>query len=178
MVHIRLFLPDGLYRNCCKLKCSTNTVQEANVNLRFRAGALFFVILSLGLCYMLATGPANQPSIEIIPMTVLAITHFIGGGIALTRNNRKGMSSIFIVNLLALIPFSAFFLFLVFGYFTDPCYIDPSSCDDELTDTPFIVKAFGLWTALFALITYMSWRLQRVQKISESKETEDKSNHE
>jgi len=77
-----------------------------------------------------------------------------------------------------LIPFFAFFMIFLFGYFTHPCYIDPSSCDDELTDSPMYLKAFGLMTTLLALITYMSWRLQRVQKIDESKETEDKTNNE
>ena len=176
MVHIRLFLTDELYRNCCKLKCSTDTVQEANVNLRFRVGALFFVILSLSLFYLMVVGwthPKNGINNEIIPLVVLTITYFVGGGIALTLNNRKGMLSIFVVNLLALIAFSVFFLLLVIGYLTDPCYIDPSSCDDQLTDTPMYLKAFGIITVLFALMTYMSWRLQRVQMIGESKETED-----
>lgn len=124
------------------------------------------------------THPKNGINSEIIPLVVLAITYFVGGGIALILNNRKGMLSIFIVNLLALIPFFAFFMIFLFGYFTHPCYIDPSSCDDELTDSPMYLKAFGLMTTLLALITYMSWRLQRVQKIDESKETEDKTNNE
>ena len=124
------------------------------------------------------THSKNGINSEMIPLAVLVITYFVGGGIALILNNRKGMLSIFIVNLLALIPFFAFFMIFLFGYFTHPCYIEPSSCDDELTDTPMYLKAFGTMTVLLALITYMSWRLQRVQKIGESMETEDKINNE
>jgi len=156
-------------------------VDEANVKLRFRASALFFIILSLSLFYLMAVGwthPQKGVNREVIPLAVVAITYLVGGGTALLGNNRKGMLSIFIVNLLTLIFFFAFFMIFLFGYFTHPCYIDPSSCDDELTDTPMYLKAFAMMTVLFVLVTYMSWRLQRVQKVGDSMETGDKINNE
>ena len=118
----------------------------------------------------------NPLNIQIIAIFVVIITYFVGGIIALIQNNRKGMLSIFIVNSMAFIPLLTFFLLYSYGYFTHPCYIEPASCDDQLTDAPFELKALGVWTTILALFTYMSWRLQRAQKIDESNEIEDKAN--
>ena len=97
----------------------------------------------------------------LIVLFGVAIVYFLGGVIALLRNNRKAMFPIFAVNLLSFVFLLVFFLAFLYGYFTDPCYIDPMSCDDQLTDAPAELKAIGVWTGILALITYMSWRLQR-----------------
>ena len=97
----------------------------------------------------------------LIVLFGIAIIYFLGGVIALLRNERKAMFPIFAVNLLLFVFVLIFYLAYLYGYFTDPCYIDPMSCDDQLTDAPAELKAIGVWTGILALITYMSWRLQR-----------------
>ena len=145
--------------------------EEGNVSLRTRMCGAFFFLLSLPMAYLalfLDFWPIELDGLQFsIPFLVLTLTYFCGGVSVLFDGKRMGATAIYVVNLLALVPFLAFFLILMYGYFTDPCYIDPSSCDDELTDTPFYLKALGLWTALFALITYVSWRLHRCPKTDE-----------
>ena len=97
----------------------------------------------------------------LIVLLCIAIIFFLGGLTALLRNERKAMFPIFIVNLLSFVFLLVFFLAFLYGYFTDPCYIEPMSCDDQLTDAPAELKAIGVWTGILALFTYMSWRLQR-----------------
>ena len=97
----------------------------------------------------------------LIVLFCVAIVYFLGGVIALLRNNRKAMFPIFAVNLLSFVFLLVFFLAFLYGYLTDPCYIEPMSCDDQLTDAPAELKAIGVWTGILALFTYMSWRLQR-----------------
>ena len=106
----------------------------------------------------------------LIVLFGVAIVYFLGGVIALLRNNRKAMFPIFAVNLLSFVFLLVFFLAFLYGYFTDPCYIDPMSCDDQLTDAPAELKAIGVWTGILALITYMSWRLQRGPSIESDDE--------
>ena len=96
----------------------------------------------------------------LIVLFCIAIIFFFGGVVALLRNERKAMFPIFIVNLISFLFLLVFFLAFLYGYFTDPCYIEPMSCDDQLTDAPAELKAVGVWTGFLALITYMSWRLQ------------------
>ena len=96
----------------------------------------------------------------LIVLFCIAIIYFLGGVVALLRNERKAMIPIFIVNLLSFVFLLVFFLTFLYGYFTDPCYIEPMSCDDQLTDAPAILKAIGVWTGILALLTYMTWRLQ------------------
>ena len=97
----------------------------------------------------------------LIVLFGIAIIYFLGGVIALLRNNRKAMFPIFAVNLLSFVFLLVFFLAFLYGYFTDPCYIEPMSCDDQLTDAPAELRAITVCTGILALFTYMSWRLQR-----------------
>ena len=97
----------------------------------------------------------------LIVLFCIAIIYFLGGAIALLRNERKSMIPIFLVNLLSFVFVLVFYLAYLYGYFTDPCYIEPMSCDDQLTDAPAELKAITVWTGILALLTYMSWRLQR-----------------
>ena len=97
----------------------------------------------------------------LIVLFCIAIIYFLGGVIALLRNERKAMIPIFLVNLLSFVFLLVFYLAFLYGYFTDPCYIEPMSCDDQLTDAPAELKAITVWTGILALFTYMSWRLQR-----------------
>ena len=80
---------------------------------------------------------------------------------ALLRNDRRAMFPIFAVNFLSFVFVLVFYLAFLYGYFTDPCYIEPMSCDDQLTDAPAELKAITVWTGILALFTYMSWRLYR-----------------
>ena len=132
-----------------------------NVHLRLRAGALFFITLSLAILSIIMTGWNDYANLVTIVVLTLAMTYLFGGTLALVRNERKGILSIFIANLLTFVLLLAFFLFALYGYFTDPCYLEPASCDDQLTDAPAELTAIGVWTGILALITYMSWRLQR-----------------
>lgn len=97
----------------------------------------------------------------LIVLFGVAIIYFLGGVIALLRNERKAMIPIFLVNLLSFVFVLIFYLAYLYGYFTDPCYIEPMSCDDQLTDAPAELKAITVWTGILALFTYMSWRLQK-----------------
>ena len=97
----------------------------------------------------------------LIVLFGVAIIYFLGGVIALLRNERKAMIPIFLVNLLSFVFVLVFYLAFLYSYFTDPCYIEPMSCDDQLTDAPAELKAITVWTGILALFTYMSWRLQR-----------------
>ena len=97
----------------------------------------------------------------LIVLFGVAIIYFLGGLTALLRNERKAMFPIFAVNLLSFVFVLVFYLAFLYGYFTDPCYIEPMSCDDQLTDAPAELKAITVWTGILALFTYMSWRLQR-----------------
>ena len=101
----------------------------------------------------------------LIVLFCIAITYFLGGAIALLRNERKAMFPIFAANLLSFVFVLVFYLAFLYGYFTDPCYIEPMSCDDQLTDAPAELKAISVWTGILALFTYMSWRLQRDQSV-------------
>ena len=97
----------------------------------------------------------------LIVLFCIAIIYLLGAAIALLRNERKAMFPIFAVNLLSFVFVLVFYLAYLYGYFTDPCYIEPMSCDDQLTDAPAQLKAITVWTGILALFTYMSWRLQR-----------------
>ncbi len=97
----------------------------------------------------------------LIVLFCIAIVYFLGGVMALLRNDRRAMFPIFAVNFLSFVFVLVFCLAFLYGYFTDPCYIEPMSCDDQLTDAPAELKAIGVWTGILALFTYMSWRLYR-----------------
>ena len=138
----------------------------SNDMLRLRAGAVFFVALSLIMWFIMAVGWMYYRNLQTVVFVVLAITYFLGGTIALIQKNRKAMFPVFIANSLALILLLTFFLLSLYGYFTDPCYIEPGSCDDQLTDSPAFLKALGFWTVFLSSITFMSWRLQKDQASS------------
>ena len=97
----------------------------------------------------------------LIVLFCIAIVYFLGGVMALLRNDRRAMFPIFAVNFLSFVFVLVFYLAFLYGYFTDPCYIEPMSCDDQLTDAPAELKAITVWTGILALFTYMSWRLYR-----------------
>jgi hypothetical protein len=140
-------------------------VQEVNVDLRLRAGALFFIILSMAIFSIFVMGWFVHINLFLIVLFCIAIVYFLGGVVALLRNERKAMIPIFLVNLLSFVFLLIFYLAFLYGYFTDPCYIEPMSCDDQLTDAPAELKAITVWTGILALFTYMSWRLQRGQTV-------------
>ena len=141
-------------------------MSDSNDMLRLRAGAVFFVALSLMMWFIMAVGWTYYRNLQTVVFVVLAITCFLGGAIALVQKNRKAMFPIFIANSLALILLLTFFLLALYGYFTDPCYLEPASCDDQLTDSPAFLKALGFWTVFLSSITFMSWRLQKDQTSS------------
>ena len=145
-------------------------MQELNVDLRLRAGALFFIILSMAIFSIFVMGWYVYINLLLIVLFCIAIVYFLGGVIALLRNERKAMFPIFAVNLLSFVFLLVFFLAYLYGYFTDPCYIEPMSCDDQLTDAPAELKAISVWTGILALFTYMSWRLQRGNGIESNEE--------
>ena len=145
-------------------------MQELNVDLRLRAGALFFIILSMAIFSIFVMGWFVYIDLFLIVLFCIAITYFLGGAIALLRNERKAMFPIFAVNLLSFVFVLVFYLAFLYGYFTDPCYIEPMSCDDQLTDAPAELKAISVWTGILALFTYMSWRLQRGNGIESNEE--------
>jgi hypothetical protein len=145
-------------------------VQEPIVGLRLRAGALFFIILSMAIFSIFVMGWYVYINLLLIVLFCIAIVYFLGGVIALLRNERKAMFPIFAVNLLSFVFLLVFFLAYLYGYFTDPCYIEPMSCDDQLTDAPAELKAISVWTGILALFTYMSWRLQRGNGIESNEE--------
>ena len=97
----------------------------------------------------------------LIVLFCIAIVYFLGGVMALLRNDRRAMFPIFAVNFLSFVFALVFYLAFLYGYFTDPCYIEPMSCDDQLTDAPAELKVIGVLTGILALFTYMSWRLYR-----------------
>lgn len=136
-------------------------MQEPNVDLRLKAGALFFIILSVAIFSIFVMGWFVYINLFLIVLFCIAIIYFLGGVIALLRNERKAMFPIFAVNLLSFVFVLVFYLAFLYGYFTDPCYIEPMSCDDQLTDAPAELRAITVWAGILALFTYMSWRLQR-----------------
>ena len=150
-----------VHRKHCKSLHLFRTVQEPIVGLKLRAGALFFIILSMAIFSTFAMGWFVYIDLFLIVLFGVAIIYFLGGVIALLRNERKAMFPIFAVNLLLFVFVLVFYLAFLCGYFTDPCYIEPMSCDDQLTDAPAELKAITVWTGILALFTYMSWRLQR-----------------
>ena len=147
-----------------------HAMSESGVGLSLRAGALFFIVVALALFFIMATAWTGYVDLVSIFVLTTATTYLVGGGIVLRRNERKGMLPIFIVNLLAFVLLATFFVFYLYSYLTDPCYLNPSSCDDQLTDTPFELRALGVWTGLLAVFTYISWRLLRGHKNNESNE--------
>ena len=151
----------SICRKNCKLPHLSRTVQKPNVDLRLRAGALFFIILSVAIFSIFVMGWFVYINLFLIVLFCIAIIYFLGGVIALLRNERKAMFPIFAVNLLSFVFVLVFYLAFLYGYFTDPCYIEPMSCDDQLTDAPAELRAITVWTGILALFTYMSWRLQR-----------------
>ena len=157
-------------RKNCKLVHLFCTVEEPNVDLRLRAGALFFIILSMAILSIFVMGWYVYINLILIVLFCIAIVYFLGGVIALLRNERKAMFPIFVVNLLSFVFLLVFYLAFLYGYFTDPCYIEPMSCDDQLTDAPAELKAISVWTGILALFTYMSWRLQRGYSIGTDNE--------
>jgi hypothetical protein len=157
-------------RKNCKSLHLFGTVQEPNVDLRLRAGALFFIILSMAIFSIFVMGWFVYIDLFLIVLFGVAIIYFLGGVIALFRNERKAMFPIFAVNLLSFVFVLVFYLAYLYGYFTDPCYIEPMSCDDQLTDAPAELKAITVWTGILALFTYMSWRLQRGYSIETDNE--------
>ena len=106
----------------------------------------------------------------LIVLIFIATTYLLGGTTAFFRNQRKGMLAIFAVNLLSFVLLLVFYLTYLYGYLTDPCYIEPMRCDDQLTDSPAELKAIGVWTGILALLTYMSWRLQRGHSVETENE--------
>ena len=150
-----------VHRKNCKLLHLFRTVQEPNVDLRLRAGALFFIILSVAIFSIFVMGWFVYINLFLIVLFCIAIIYFLGGVIALLRKERKAMFPIFAVNLLSFVFVLVFYLAFLYGYFTDPCYIEPMSCDDQLTDAPAELRAITVWTGILALFTYMSWRLYR-----------------
>ena len=159
-----------VHRKNCKSLHLFRTVQELNVDLRLRAGALFFIILSMAIFSIFVMGWFVYIDVFLIVLFCIAITYFLGGAITLLRNERKAMFPIFAVNLLSFVFVLVFYLAFLYGYFTDPCYIEPMSCDDQLTDAPAELKAISVWTGILALFTYMSWRLQRGNGIESNEE--------
>tara|TARA_B100000161_G_scaffold217300_1_gene162308 strand:+ start:68 stop:508 length:441 start_codon:yes stop_codon:yes gene_type:complete len=145
-------------------------VQEPIVGLKLRAGALFFMLLSMAIFSIFVMGWYVYIDLLLIVLFCIAIVYFLGGVIALLRNERKAMFPIFAVNLLSFVFLLVFFLAYLYGYFTDPCYIEPMSCDDQLTDAPAELRAIGVWTGILALFTYMPWRLQRGHGVESNEE--------
>ena len=148
-------------RKNCKSLYLLRTVQEPNVDLRLKAGALFFIILSVAIFSIFVMGWFVYINLFLIVLFCIAIVYFLGGVMALLRNDRRAMFPIFAVNFLSFVFVLVFYLAFLYGYFTDPCYIEPMSCDDQLTDAPAELKAITVWTGILALFTYMSWRLYR-----------------
>ena len=149
------------HRKNCKSLYLLRTVQEPNVDLRLKAGALFFIILSVAIFSIFVMGWFVYINLFLIVLFCIAIVYFLGGVMALLRNDRRAMFPIFAVNFLSFVFVLVFYLAFLYGYFTDPCYIEPMSCDDQLTDAPAELKAIGVLTGILALFTYMSWRLYR-----------------
>ena len=147
------------HRKNCKSLYLLRTVQEPNVDLRLKAGALFFIILSVAIFSIFVMGWFVYINLFLIVLFCIAIVYFLGGVMALLRNDRRAMFPIFAVNFLSFVFVLVFYLAFLYGYFTDPCYIEPMSCDDQLTDAPAELKAITVWTGILALFTYMSWRL-------------------
>ena len=159
-----------IHRKNCKLLHLFRTVQEPNVDLRLRAGALFFIILSMAIFSIFVMGWYVYIDLLLIVLFCIAIVYFLGGVIALLRNERKAMFPIFAVNFLSFVFLLVFYSAYLYGYFTDSCYIEPMSCDDQFTDAPAELKAISVWTGILALFTYMSWRLQSGNGIESNEE--------
>ena len=159
-----------VHRKNCKSLYLLRIVQEPIVGLKLRAGALFFIILSMAIFSIFVMGWFTYINLYLIVLFCIALVYFLGGVIALLRNERKAMFPIFAVNFLSFVFLLVFYFAYLYGYFTDPCYIEPMSCDDQLTDAPAELKAIGVWTGILALFTYMSWRLQRGNGIESNEE--------
>ena len=159
-----------IHRKNCKLLHLFRTVQEPNVDLRLRVGALFFIILSMAIFSIFVMGWYMYINLFLIVLVCIAIVYFLGGVIALLRNERKAMFPILAVNFLSFVFLLVFYSAYLYGYFTDPCYIEPMSCDDQLTDAPAELRAIGVWTGILALFTYMPWRLQRGHGVESNEE--------
>ena len=154
----------------CKLMHVFHAMSESGVGVSLRAGALFFIVVALALFFIMATAWTGYVHLLSILVFATATTYLVGGAIVLLRKERKGMLPIFIVNLLDFILLATFFVLYLYSYLTDPCYLNPSSCDDQLTDSPLELRALGVWTGILAVLTYVSWRLQRGHKNNESNE--------
>ena len=150
-----------VHRKNCKSLNLLRIVQEPIVGLKLRAGALFFMLLSMAIFSIFVMGWYVYIDLLLIVLFCIAIVYFLGGVMTLLRNDRRAMFPIFAVNFLSFVFVLVFYLAFLYGYFTDPCYIEPMSCDDQLTDAPAELKAIGVWTGILALFTYMSWRLYR-----------------
>ena len=159
-----------VHRKNCKSLYLLRIVQEPIVGLKLRAGALFFIILSMAIFSIFVMGWYIYINLFLIVLFCIAIIYFLGGVMALLRNERKAMFPIFAVNFLSFVFLLVFYFAYLYGYFTDPCYIEPMSCDDQLTDAPAELKAISVWTGILALFTYMSWRLQRGNGIESNEE--------
>ena len=144
-------------------------MEEEKTSLKFKAGAVFFIVNSFLMGYLATLidfysfqfGEQINSNQISIPFLVLTITHFFGGCAVLFDKKVKGISAIFIANILVLLLFVTYISMLLWSYFNHPCYIYPIMCDEELTDTPSYLKAIGLLVTIFALITFMSWRMYR-----------------
>jgi hypothetical protein len=144
-----------------------NNENTHRVPLKQRAGGAIFILLSLFMGYItwllnFEIGFATTDDRYLsIPFFALTITYFCGGFNILFGKESKWRLAIFVVNIILLILLTSFFLLVLVGYFTNPCYVDPMVCDDELTDTPMYLKMFGFLDAILALFTYTSWRLRQ-----------------
>jgi len=138
-----------------------NSGNMHRVTLKQRAGGTFFILLSLFMGFMALAWWVGDAVPFALLFFVLTITDFCGGFCILFGKESKWRLAVFIVNIIVLIPLASFFLLVLVGYFTNPCYIDPMVCDDELTDTPMYLKMLGFWVAILALVTYTSWRLRQ-----------------
>ena len=154
----------------CKLMHLFHVMSESGIGLSLRAGALFFIIVSLVVFFIMTVGWTGHINLVTILILATATTYLAGGAVVLLRNDRVGMLPIFIINILVFILLAAFFLFYMYGYFTDPCYLNPASCDDQLTDSPLELRAIGVWTGVLAVFTYMSWRLLRGHRTNKNNE--------
>ena len=137
------------------------------VSLKQRAGGVFFILISLLMGIMALAWWGQNAVLIALLFFVLTITDFCGGFCILFGKESKWRLAVFIVNIIVLIPLASLFLLVLVGYFTNPCYIDPMVCDDELTDTPMYLQMFGFWVAILSLVTYTSWRLRQPTMPSE-----------
>ena len=93
-------------------------MSESGIGLSLRAGALFFIIVSLVVFFIMTVGWTGYINLVTILILATATTYLAGGAVVLLRNDRVGMLPIFIINILVFILLAAFFLFYMYGYFT------------------------------------------------------------